>query len=215
MAVQTVAQCDWLVLFTSGKLLPASALIAICLFILREGLDWYRKSKTKKNEVSALKKIFARECQLAWNINVQIKTLCEKFVPYEAKPMHECPLHLSITKTAAGKTRYTVTENDALSYGGPLSEPSIATFAKYLYDVSKLDSKFYEKVNLAFTAVIELKHFYESLMDNEDTAQLIRIDNIMYGFSGYALKEMIWIERELKALYKYCTGKELTVGLLR
>ncbi|HBM3276593.1 hypothetical protein GHV20_027010 [Klebsiella oxytoca] len=215
MAVETVAQYDWLGLLTSGTLIPASAFVAICLFILREWLDWRRKSKARKNEVCALKKIFARECQLAWNVKEQIKTLCEKFAPYEKGPMHECPLDLSVTKTVAGKTRYTVTENDVPRWGGTLSEPSVATFTKHLYDVSKLDSAFYEKVNLAYTAVIELKHFYESLVDNEDTAQVIGIDNIMYGFSGYALNEMIWIERELKALYQYCTGEELTVGLLR
>lgn len=215
MAVEMVVQCDWLGLLTSGTLIPASAFVAICLFILREWLDWRRKSKTRKNEISALKKIFARECQLAWNVNEQIKTLCEKFAPYEERPMHECPLDLSVTKTAAGKTRYTITENNVLRSGGPLSEPSVTTFTKHLYDVSKLDSAFYEKVNLAFTAVIELKHFYESLVDNEDTAKLIGIDNVMYGFSGYALEEMIWIEREIKALYQYCTGEELTVGLLR
>lgn len=215
MAVETVAQCDWLGLLASGTLIPASALVAVCLFILREWLDWRRKSEARKNEIRALKKIFARECQLAWNVKKQIKTLCKKFAPYEEKPMHECPLDLSVTKTAAGKTRYTVTENDVPRWGGTLSEPSVATFTKHLYDVSKLDSEFYEKVNLAYTAVIELKHFYESLVDNEDTAQLIGIDNVMFGFSGYALKEMIWIERELKVLYQYCTGEELTVGLLR
>lgn len=215
MAVETVAQCDWLGLLTSGTLIPASAFVAICLFILREWLDWLRKSKARKNEVRALKKIFARECQLAWNVNGQIKTLCEKFAPYEEKPMHECPLDLSVTKTAAGKTRYTVTENDAPRWGGPLSEPSVATFTKHLHDVTKIDSAFYEKVNSAYTAAIELKHFYESLVDTEDTAQRIGITNVMYGFSGYALKEMIWIERDLKGLYQYCTGEELTVGLLR
>ncbi|WP_206752864.1 hypothetical protein, partial [Enterobacter hormaechei] len=76
MAVETVVQCDWLGLLTSGTLIPASAFVAICLFILREWLDWRRKSKTRKNEVSALKKIFARECQLAWNVNEQIKMTC-------------------------------------------------------------------------------------------------------------------------------------------
>lgn len=162
----------------------------------------------------ALKKIFARECQLAWNISGQIKELCEKFAPYEKRPMHECPLDFSVSKTAAGKIRYTVTENEK-SISGVLSEPLLAIFTKHLYDVSKLDSAFYEKMNLAYTAVIELKHFDDSLLDNADTSQLNGIDNIMYGFSGYALEEIVWIERELKALYQYCTGKELTEGLLR
>ena len=215
MAAETVAQCDWLGFLTNGTLIPASAFVAICLFIIRELMDSYRKSKTKKNEIRALKTIFARECQLAWYINGQIKELCEEFAPYEKIPMREHPLSFSVSKTAAGKIRYVVTENDnPLSYG-LLSKPSVATFTKHLYDLSKLDSVFYEKVNLAYTAVIELKHFYDSLVDNEDTSRLIGINNIMYGFASYALEEIEWIESELKNLYQYCTGNELTRGLLR
>lgn len=215
MVVETTAQCDWLGLLTSETLIPVSALVAICLFIIRELLDCFRKLKTRKNEIRARKKIFARECQLAWNISGQIKGLCQKFAPYEKRPMHECPLDFSISKTAAGRIRYTVTENEKLIYGGVLSEPLLAIFTKHLYDVSKLDSAFYEKMNLAYTAVIELKHFYDSLVDNADTSLLLGIDNIMYGFSGYAIEEIVWIERELKGLYQYCTGKKLTEGLLR
>ncbi|HGJ5881806.1 hypothetical protein [Arsenophonus sp.] len=93
--------------------------------------------------------------------------------------MHECPLDFSISKTAAGRIRYTVIENEKLISGGVLSEPLLAIFTKHLYDVSKLDSAFYEKMNLAYSAVIELKHFYDSLVDNADTSLLLGIDNIM------------------------------------
>ncbi|MBW9352885.1 hypothetical protein FHD02_14965 [Citrobacter sp. EC_71] len=215
MAVETVVQCDWLTLLTTETLIPASAFVAICLFIVRELLDCYRKSKSKKNEIRALKKIFARECQLAWSTSGKIKGLCERFAPYEEKPMHECPLGFSIIKTTAGKTRWLVTENEKPVSGGELSKPSAAAFTKYLYDISKLDPVFYDKANLAYTAVIELKHFYDSLVDNEDTSKLLELSSVMYGFSGYALGEMEWIEREIKSLYLYCTGEELTEGLLR
>lgn len=219
MAVESAAQCDWISFLqsslTSGTLIPASAVVAICLFIFRELLDGWRKRKARKNEVRALKQIFARECQLAWFINGQIKKLCEKFVPYEKKPMHECPFSLKVFKTTAGKTRYSVSKNEVLQSGGILSEPSTASFSKHLYDVSKLDSAFYEKVNSAFTAVVELKHFYDSLVDHEDSAHIIEIDNFMLGFSSYALEEMTWIEHNLKELYQFCTNQELTEGLLR
>lgn len=215
MAVVTTAQCDWLSLLTSGTLIPASAFVAICLFILREWLDWRRKSKARENEIRALKKIFARECQLAWHINGQIKKLCELFEPYEKKPPHERILDLEVFKTTAGKTRYIVLKNGEKQSGGILSEPSAENFSRFLYDVSKIDSNFYEKMNAAFTAVVEIKHLYDSIIDNEDSAQIIGIENIMIGFSGYALKEMTWIEENLRALYKFCTNEELTEGLLR
>lgn len=215
MTVDTAAQCDWLSLLTNGSLIPLSALVAIVLFIIRELLDWYRKSQSKKNEINALKKIFARECQLAWSVCVTIKKLCEQFAPYEARPMNECPLNFSITKTTAGKTRYTVKENGQLSSGGVLNKPSLNAFKKYLFDILKLDSSFYGKSNSAFSAVIELQHFYESLVDNDDTSQLMGLNSMMYGFSGYALKEIEWVEKDIKGLYQYCTGEELTKGLLR
>ncbi|CZX82065.1 TPA: hypothetical protein ACOEGY_002201 [Enterobacter bugandensis] len=215
MAVGIAAQCDWFNLLTNGSLIPLSALVAICLFIIRELLDCYRKSQSKKNEIRALKKIFARECQLAWSVCVTIKELCEQFAPYEARPMNECPLNFSITRTTAGKTRYAVKENDNLSSGGVLNKPSVETFKKHLYDILKLDSSFYKEANSAFSAVIELQHFYESLVDNDDTAQLLGLNSVMYGFSGYAIEEIVWIERDIKGLYQYCTDEELTEGLLR
>ena len=103
MAVETTVQCDWFGLLTNETLISISAFVAICHFIIRELLDCFRKSKARKNEMRALKKIFARECQLAWYISGQIKGLCEKFAPYEKRPMHECPLDFRVSKTAAGK----------------------------------------------------------------------------------------------------------------
>lgn len=103
MAMKTAAHYDWLSLSANGTLIPASAFVAICLFILREWLDSRRKSKARKNGIRALKQIFARECQLVWHIKGQIKKLCEIFVPYEKKPSHKCPLNLSVFKTTAGK----------------------------------------------------------------------------------------------------------------
>lgn len=215
MAVETAAQCDWLSLLTDSSIIPASAFVAICLFIIRELLDGYRKRKARKNEIRALKQIFARECQLAWYINDKIKDICEEFVPFEEGSLDACPLGFNVYKTTAGKTRYSVFENGKEQHGGMLTEPSVATFERYTYDVSKLDSVFYEKVSSAFEAVTELKHFYDSLVDNEDTARINGIDTILLGFSGYALRNMEWIEHNLKDLYQYCTDEELTQGLLR
>ncbi|EFD4920188.1 hypothetical protein ACUWQO_003589 [Escherichia coli] len=215
MALETATQCDWVSLLTSGTLIPASAFVAIFLFIIRELLDCRRKSKARKNEIRALKQIFARECQVAWHINGQIKKLCETFEPYEKKPQHERILDLQVFKTTAGKTRYIVLKSGRKQSGGLLPEPSTENFSRFLYDVSKTDSVFYEKMDAAFKAIVELKHFYDSIVDNKDSAQIIEIENIMIGFSGYALKEITWIEENLRALYQFCTGEELTEGLLR
>lgn len=215
MAVEIAAQCEWLNLLTSGTLVPASAFVAIGLFILREWLDWRRKSRARKAEIRALKQIFARECQLAWSICLQIKGICERFAPYEGPTMDACPFNFSTTTTTAGKVRYIITENGNPGSGGALSKPSVSTFSKHLYDISKLDDDFYEKAYSAYTSVIELKHFYDSLVDSEDTSRLLNINTAMIGFSGYALKGTAQIELNLKALYKYCAEKELTEGLLR
>ncbi len=215
MAVETVVQHDWFHLFTSGTLIPASVFVAISLFIIREILDGYRKSKVKKNEIRALKLIFARECQLAWYINERFKTICNQFEPFEGKPSKECPFKLSISKSAAGKLRYLITEDGSPRSSGVLAEPSLTSFTKHLYDASKLDEAFYDKVDMGYKAIIELRHFYEILVDHDDVAHLTGVDTVLSGFASFALKEMVWIEQNLKDLYQYCTDKELTKGLLR
>lgn len=95
------------------------------------------------------------------------------------------------------------------------TKPYLENFQKYIYDIAKLEPYFYDLLVPAYEAVIELKHLYDSLIDLEQTQQLMNHDNMMLGFSSYALGELETIDKDLKALYQFCTGNELTQGLLR
>ena len=202
-------------LFTHTNLIPASAIVAIALFFSKEHLESKRKKQAKLNDINALKKIFARECQLNWNLRTQVKSLCSKFEPFEKQPSNVCPYSLSFVNSPSGKTRYEIYVDGKKSTAGVLTKPYLENFQKYIYDIAKLEPYFYDLLVPAYEAVIELKHLYDSLIDLEQTQQLMNHDNMMVGFSSYALGELETIDKDLKALYQFCTGNELTQGLLR
>lgn len=201
--------------FTHTNLIPASAVVAIVLFFSKEHLESKRKKITKKNDINALKKIFARDCQLNWSLHNKVESLCSQFEPFEKLPSNECPYSLSFVDLPSGKTRFEIYEDGEKSSGGVLTKPYLENFQKYIYDIAKLDQDFYDLLVPAYESVIELKHLYDSLIDLEQTQQFMNNDNMMLGFSSYALGELETIDKDLKALYQFCTGNELTQGLLR
>ncbi|MBE3287896.1 MULTISPECIES: hypothetical protein [Enterobacter] len=202
---------SWL---THSGVIPASAFITIMIFLIKEHLESRRKKKSKENEISALKKIFARECELNWYLSSQIERLCRTFKPYE-DDAENCPYELSILTTPSGKTTYEITGDEQGMEGGALPQAHADVFKKFMYDVVKHDAEFYEHLESAYEAALELRHLRDSIVDIHHTGERIHVDNLMLGFSGYALIELKSINIDIKALYKFCTGKSVIIGRLR
>lgn len=199
---------------THSGLIPASAILTVSIFLIKEYLESRRKKKTKTNEISALKKIFARECELNWYLSSQIETICRTFKPYETGAQN-CPYELSILNTPSGKTTYELTGGEDGVEGGGLPKAHATVFEKHMYDVVKHDAEFYEKLEAAYEATLELKHLRDSIIDIQHTGARLNVDNLMIGFSGYALDEIKYINLAIKDLYKFCTQKRVIVGRLR
>ena len=206
VAIQT-----WL---SQSGLIPFSAIIAILLFATRECLETRRKKKAKQNEIQALKKILARECELNLHLSHQIFEICSNFAPYEQNE-NQCPYTLRLTPTPSSKIRYEIIEGEDLISGGQLSDSHTSIFDKYMFDVVKADIEFYNKLEAAYEAAIELQHFRDSLLDIDDTGKWMGDRSMVLGFSGYALEEMEPINGALNTFYKFCTGNELSKGRMR
>lgn len=199
---------------TQSSLIPTSVIVAVLIFITREWLEFHRKKRAKRNEISALKIILARECELNWYLSKQINEICSVFEPYE-RGEDDCPYELQIVFNPSGKKEYEIIGGEHGMSGGALPDPYVTTFDKYRYDVVKMDVEFYGKLEAAFDAAIKLKHLHDWLLDIGHTAQRMKTDNMMIGFSGYALSEIIDINECIKSLHKFCTGKEKITSRLR
>lgn len=213
MATQEIAsQCEWIssltALVTHSGLIPASAVVAIILFFTKEILESKRKKNAKKNEIAALKQILARECELNWKLKSEIVEICSYFEPYEHNGQ-DCPFLLSLELSPSGKTRYYVKGGQEGLSSGVLSGYRTTIFEKHMLDVVKADATFYQKLESAYETALLLKHLRDSMVDKEETEKLVMVENIMVGFSGYALSEIELNNKHLQDLYEYCSGKKL------
>ncbi len=213
MATQQIAsQCEWIsdltAFVTQSGLIPASAVVAIILFFTKEILESNRKKKAKKNEIDALKQIVARECELNWKLKSEIVEICSYFEPYEDNGQ-VCPFLLSLELSPSGKTRYYIKGGQEGLNSGLLSEYRTAIIEKHMLDVAKADAIFYQKLESAYETALLLKHLRDSMVDKKQTEEFVKVENIMVGFSGYALAEIKLNNKHLQDLYVYCSGKQL------
>ncbi|KRH98759.1 hypothetical protein AO057_04520 [Curvibacter sp. PAE-UM] len=87
--------------------------------------------------------------------------------------------------------------------------------SKHLLEVATLDKDLFDLVEPALTATAELAHVRESLLyhgssDEDDVAR-----SHIQGFAEYAIGEIEEARTTLSALYRACTGKDLSEMRLR
>ncbi len=200
---------NWL---KQSGLIPLSAIVTVILFVTREILDSRRKKHARTNEIRALKRILARECELNWYLSNQISDICSifKLTKHNGYQLY----NLELTQTPSRKTRFEIIGYEYNKGKGVLFEPQVVTFKEYLYEVVKVDVVFYERVEPAYEAALELKQLRDSLVDIANTDEWVDNDSMMLDFSEYANKEIKSINKRLKILYQFCTGKELSLDLV-
>jgi len=201
--------------------IPATACVAIFLFVLREVLEHNRKKAVKEREISALKLILARECELNWYVCGSIEDICKVFEPYESNKQ-TCPYIFKIVDLPTTQTRYEITSKDKFeaeevtgAEGGVVPEVHTESISKHLFDIAKADREFYDKAQKVYDSVFELNHLKNSILDMPSIKKIFGNTEMMVGFSGYALGSIAEIKINLKALHLFCTGKEEIVARLR
>lgn len=113
------------------KILPITAFIAICLFIVKELLEWRRRVKGKKNDIKALKTLIYEEVNSNYRNFLAVDCLAkiileDKLTNIQYKTMVNIPY---IDYSIEGKESVLV----------PLKAHSTKVMDNYLLDVSKLD----------------------------------------------------------------------------
>ncbi len=202
---------NWL---KQSGLIPLSAIVAVVLFVTREILGSRRKKRAKTIEVIALKRILARECELNWYLSNQITDICNIYGSDWENDGYET-YFLELTKTPSNKIWFEILNYRGEKGKGILSESHITTFHNYLYEMVKTDIDLYEKLEPAYEAAIVLKSLRDSLIDKPGEWTYEDDTDMMLGFSEHASGEIENINNQLKILYQFCTGKELSQGRMR
>ena|ERR1043165_1071094 len=186
-----------------AALLPVTVVAAFLLFILKELLEWIRRYRTDVRKAKAFRILLARECELNYWAYGRLKKTLEII---KSGLDGEEPEHFAISQGEHSEIRFEHYLHDTSRGSWPLSDFHTDIMNKVMLDVAILDEELYSKLDAAFDAVAELKHVRQILLElvsgeqEEDKAHL-------EGFPDYGLPVLKEALKDLKALYKTCTGE--------
>jgi hypothetical protein len=193
-------------------ILPATALVAILLFVAREVLEFRRRKASDKRKVSALKTVLARECELN---HTTISSLIDIFTSVDTIDNPNPDTRVTIERTPSGRPYARIESKSA--GGSQLGIPEVhkEIMAKVLLEVASADRELFETMEPAYDGLAEVEHVRQMLVNIDDAPQAIGPTGFLEGLAGYALRELPKTLASSKSLYLHCTGKELTKFRLR
>ena len=196
-----------------ASLLPAAAVVAIAVFLVKEALEFFRRRDANVRKLRALTALLARECELNyWTIRSLRRIIQE--IPSNDDPSTQ--RQVEIKRRSSGKPYAQIVSHDG-EFETHMNIPSVHRdlMSKFLLDIATLDKNLFAVMEPAYDALAEVDHVRESLVNIEDGTAFLSQQDWLAGFSGYALDELQEAEVLLGKLYDYCTGQPLTKFRLR
>jgi len=190
--------------FEINILLPLAGFVAIVLFILREGLEYFRNEKARERKLSAAKSLLAFEAERNYYSQRAIFSVIRDIKEHhEPKTDSEYSANIS----SAGDARYCRRDDGEahISSGMPIPKLHLSEFNRWLPTVAEIDKKLFEEVLSMYLTMLEMEHLRASLMryllNEEDEGQFW-----LEGFTEYALEHTDEMEESFRDYYKLCTG---------
>jgi hypothetical protein len=197
--------------FTSW--LPATALVAVIIFVVKELLEVWRRYSSESRKLKAIKELLARECELNhWAIR-SLRSIADELNAVADLDSVEA---FSIEYAKSGRI-YACIDSEAEGNYSKTAIPVIhkEQLTKHLLEVATLDKALFGLVEPALTAVAKLEHVRESLLYHGSSEEGDMARSHAQGFSEYATKEIEDARLAIFALYRACTGRELSDIRLR
>ncbi len=196
-----------------SELLPITAIVALVIFAAKETLEYVRRWRGDQRRLVALKTLLARECELnLWSVKSLRRIASEINTSERPNP----GVVVTIQKTPGGRPYARVLTDDkqvGAHYPIPLVHRDL--MSKLLLDVATLDKPLFQVMEPAYDALAELDHVRESTLAAPNAPEELGQDSYLEGLAGYALDQIKEAEDALGALYRHCTGNELTNHRLR
>ena len=193
-------------------------LVAVTVFLTREALEAQRRTKSRRRKVAAIKTVLARACELNhWTI----KSLRREFasMPTDDEPDFEgIPVsEFSVSFRRDGRAFLVEKQDGKVGGSGPLLEARLEDLKAALLDVAELEPNLLPALDDAITGLEEVNHVRSSLigyLSKEDEFD-VRYPGFFPGFVDYAREEIEDAFKALDALYRACTGNNLTEHRVR
>lgn len=196
---------------TVAAWLPATALVALLIFVAKEMLEVARRSSAERRRKEALRALLARECELNhWAIQ-SLRRIAGGLKGL-VRPASEA---FRIEFAKSGRVYACVDDEEGgAGFKIPLPVVHKVHLQGSLLDIATLDKKLFVLAEAALTAIAELEHVREGFLYHgsaEDEEEREHAD----GFAEYAIGELEDAFVSISALYKECTGAELSGARIR
>lgn len=196
-----------------SSLLPISAVVAVCIFVVKEILEHLRRRKAEQRKIGAIKLLIARECELnAWTIAMLVRIY--KDLLSEETDKYGFTFHAESKRDGSFAFIKLYPDGDD-SASMPIPSVHRDSLAKHLLDIATSDANFLQVAEDAYDALADVNHVRNYLLEMQPSTQCDDDTDSRYGLAQYALGELEPAKRALDLLYEYCAGKKLTTHRLR
>ncbi|EPF66260.1 Prophage PssSM-02, Orf12 [Pseudomonas syringae pv. syringae SM] len=178
--------------------LPVTVLCAIGLFVTKEIVEHLKKRSEKTRKVEAYKTLIAEECMKnAW----VLKSL-RSHIRFLEDPQLQS---VRVESTSYGDILVHVYDKDSRG-GSPIVDAHTAVFEKTVVDLAVIDSVLFSRAKDAYEALAEVTNCLSQLREFAGKNDLLHLS----GLAEYSKEVVDTAENDLKSLFKFCTGKELS-----
>lgn len=187
------------------NVIPIAVVVAICIFLAKEVLEFFRRIRLNGRKMHAIKRFLAAECE---RNSFAIGALIDQVT--EVDEAHEKGWTITLEAEKNGLPRLGV-ENDDGDQGSGLVRPiHDDALKKYLFEMAALDGALFSIMEAAIDATIEAAHVRDSLIEyvSNDRPHL-------GGFKEYAIRELDDALDVIRNLYFKCTNEPLAKGRVR
>ena len=191
--------------------LPITVIAAIVIFLSKETLEYIRNRRMKLKKLLVFKRMIAEEVEINTavlsSLYSALTTICDDTANIERTPR--------ILKTPSGGIRIEFEAHPiCFGTGWPLLPLSRTVFDRLYLELAELDPSFFETTARVYSAVAEIKHVRDSLIDHIENNNQTP-DGFLASFSEWAQGVLEESRGSLATLYFECTGKTLERGKLR
>ena len=188
---------------TIGEYLPATAFVAIIVFVLKEFIEVFRKRAERSRKTGAIKLLLAEELERNhWALVVMFGVL-EVFDKYPRAVMW---LHTG--RNGSEHFRMKVEPGDEYDSSQAIPRFCTAMYEKLLPALAELDKALFERVRTTYEAVAVLSYHRETLTGFLAGDLASDPANTKHFLSGFATEKDAYYA-VLNKGYKSLTGKEL------
>ena len=196
------------------SLFPITVYVAFILFIVKELIEFVKKTRGEHRRIQAIKEILSEELQR----NLWAHKVLERTVKDSIKFLEEFDNpEFGINRTSTGEIRFweKAGEDGMAESSHPLPEVRQERYESIVLELAQLDKVLFNSARTAYDSIKELAHVRKSLIEILTERAQSKGEDLWGGFLGYAKDELKDIYTSMNDFYISIKGKSLTKHRLR